>query len=535
MANKRLSQLGQTQSMRDSDSIVVIVGGKEYLITKDNFSKVLSTLSTEQKNKISTILLSGDGSKVLTDSGVYRSIDKMFSQNQFTRNESTGLVEINGYHTHANTETLDKFTLDGGKLLFDGKEIGSYTLPVATDNTLGGVKVDGTTITISEDGTISGSSNYELPTATNTVLGGVKVDGDTIKINNGVISADVINNWASGVSYPVGYFVVHNNTLYQCVKANSDIEWTGSNWNLISGGNKSPANITQWESNIDYTINDLVVYENTIYKCNTAHTSNSEFDSEKWLGLTGAKGDKGDNGADGQNGISPTIVVTTTSTGTTIDITDINGTQNFSLLNGINGIDGTNGSDGKSAYQIASENGFEGSEQEWIESLKGQNGDSGITPIIDSETKHWKIGDVDTGVLAEGKITVNADCAVVYATLNAENWSETTPYTQTVVVANITSNNMPIVDLKLSDDTLSWDDEETAYSNLIKIETSDGSITAYCRNKPDIDFTIKMRISGDVTQETFVTKTEFNTLLELVGSANTTLENVLNGGGNSGE
>lgn len=486
--------------MQDIDSIVVIVGGKEHLITKENFLKVIPILTTEQKNKISTILLSGDGSKVLTDSGIYRSIDKMFSQNQFTRNDSTGLVEINGYHTHANTETLDKFNSDGGKLLFDGKEIGSYTLPIATDNTLGGVKVDGTTITVSEDGIISGSSNYELPTATNTVLGGVKVDGDTIKINDGVISADVIGNWASGVSYPIGYFVVHNNTLYQCVKANSDIEWTESNWNLIAGGNKNSANITQWESNIDYTINDLVVYENTIYKCNTAHTSTSEFDFEKWLGLTGAKGDKGDNGADGQNGI-----------------------------------DGTNGSDGKSAYQIASDNGFEGSEQEWIESLKGQNGDSGITPIIDPETKHWKIGDVDTGVLAEGKITVNADCAVVYATLDAENWSETTPYTQTIVVANITSNNMPIVDLKLSEDTLLWDDEETAYSNLIKIETNDGSITAYCKNKPEVDFTIKMRISGDVTEETFVTKTEFNTLLELVGSANTTLENVLNGGGGSGE
>lgn len=37
---------------------------------------------------------------------------------------------------------------------------------------------------------------------------------------------------------------------------------------------------------------------------------------------------------------------------------------------------GDDGEDGKSAYQIAVENGFVGSEQQWLESLKGQNGKS---------------------------------------------------------------------------------------------------------------------------------------------------------------
>ena len=35
------------------------------------------------------------------------------------------------------------------------------------------------------------------------------------------------------------------------------------------------------------------------------------------------------------------------------------------------------GQDGKSAYEIAVENGFEGTEQEWLESLKGEPGTSG--------------------------------------------------------------------------------------------------------------------------------------------------------------
>ena len=36
-----------------------------------------------------------------------------------------------------------------------------------------------------------------------------------------------------------------------------------------------------------------------------------------------------------------------------------------------------NGKDGKSAYEIAKENGFVGTEQEWLASLKGQKGDKG--------------------------------------------------------------------------------------------------------------------------------------------------------------
>ena len=60
----------------------------------------------------------------------------------------------------------------------------------ATTNSLGIVKPDGTTITVDENGTISGSSSYELPTASTNTLGGVKIDGTSITIdNNGVISS----------------------------------------------------------------------------------------------------------------------------------------------------------------------------------------------------------------------------------------------------------------------------------------------------------------------------------------------------------
>jgi hypothetical protein len=66
---------------------------------------------------------------------------------------------------------------------------GSYTLPTASTTILGGVKIDGSTITIN-NGVISSASAYSLPIASTTILGGIRVDGTTVTINpQGVISA----------------------------------------------------------------------------------------------------------------------------------------------------------------------------------------------------------------------------------------------------------------------------------------------------------------------------------------------------------
>ena len=54
------------------------------------------------------------------------------------------------------------------------------------------------------------------------------------------------------------------------------------------------------------------------------------------------------------------------------------------------------GQDGKSAYELAIENGYSGTEQEWISSLAGRPGE---TPYIGSNG-NWFISKVDTGVSA---------------------------------------------------------------------------------------------------------------------------------------
>lgn len=73
----------------------------------------------------------------------------------------------------------------GDARLTDDYPEGEYVLPAATTSTLGGVKPDGTTITVAEDGTIQAvpAEVYNLPAATTSTLGGVKPDGTTISVD----------------------------------------------------------------------------------------------------------------------------------------------------------------------------------------------------------------------------------------------------------------------------------------------------------------------------------------------------------------
>ena len=65
---------------------------------------------------------------------------------------------------------------------------------------------------------------------------------------------------------------------------------------------------------------------------------------------------------------------------------------------GSNGMDGADGTDGKSAYNIAVDNGFTGTEAEWLESLKGEPGKDGApgtdgyTPV--RGTDYWTADDI---------------------------------------------------------------------------------------------------------------------------------------------
>lgn len=87
----------------------------------------------------------------------------------------------------------------------------------------------------------------------------------------------------------------------------------------------------------------------------------------EWLeslkGVDGKDGVNGKDGCDGRNGVD-----------------GLPGKDGKNGADGLPGRDGIDGTDGKSAYIIAVEHGFSGTETEWLQSLKGADGKDGITP-----------------------------------------------------------------------------------------------------------------------------------------------------------
>ena len=78
----------------------------------------------------------------------------------------------------------------------------------------------------------------------------------------------------------------------------------------------------------------------------------------------------------GKDGFSPKVKAEQMEFGVVITIVDADGETSATLHNGANGEKGT---DGKSAYQIAVEQGYQGSESDWLSSLKGDKGEKGNT------------------------------------------------------------------------------------------------------------------------------------------------------------
>ena len=83
-------------------------------------------------------------------------------------------------------------------------------------------------------------------------------------------------------------------------------------------------------------------------------------------GLPGVKGDAGAKGEQGERGLPG-------ADGAKGD----KGSDGLDGKDGLPGAKGVDGKDGKSAYQIAVEQGFAGSEAAWLASLKGEKGDKG--------------------------------------------------------------------------------------------------------------------------------------------------------------
>lgn len=85
--------------------------------------------------------------------------------------------------------------------------------------------------------------------------------------------------------------------------------------------------------------------------------------------------------------------------------------------------------------------------------------------------------------------------AMLTATLDTNDWTGTeTPFTQIQEVSGILAADVPIVDVVLSGD---WEVDEArleAWGYIYRIVTSNDSITAYAREKPDVALPLQLKV-----------------------------------------
>lgn len=105
-----------------------------------------------------------------------------------------------------------------------------------------------------------------------------------------ISGGDGIANWASSTSYAVGTLVIYSDKIYECTTAHtSSTTFDAAKWKEISA---SAGGIANWATNKSYSVGDLVINSNKIYQCNTAHTSGSTFsaDASKWTEISASTG-----------------------------------------------------------------------------------------------------------------------------------------------------------------------------------------------------------------------------------------------------
>jgi hypothetical protein len=101
----------------------------------------------------------------------------------------------------------------------------------------------------------------------------------------------------------------------------------------------------------------------------------------------------GKDGANGADGYSPVTSMKAIDEGVLLTITDRTGATGAIIYNGKDGIDGKDGKDGKSAYQYATEAGFDGTEAEFATKLADDcpvtsvNGKTGAVTVNRNDLK----------------------------------------------------------------------------------------------------------------------------------------------------
>lgn len=137
--------------------------------------------------------------------------------------------------------------------------------------------------------TINDGVDGKSPTTTidETVVGQHKItftDPDGTKHVTTIYDGNKMAHWAANTQYEVYQIVIYDDCLYECKTAHtSGANFDTSKWNEL--GSESVLVLEDWAINTEYKTNQIVNYANSLYRCNNSHTSSNisfETDIGNW-------------------------------------------------------------------------------------------------------------------------------------------------------------------------------------------------------------------------------------------------------------
>lgn len=260
-----------------------------------------------------------------------------------------------------------------------------------------------------------------------------------------IISAAGVKTWQSGEEYAIGDCVIRNKQLYQCLIANTDTTWNKDKWQNIGEGN----GILIYEDRKYYDAGAIIIKDDMLYK-RVNGGADISWTPSNWICIS--------------SGIYSIVYI-------------------------------------KYSYDVPTRD----SEMSDIPNryIGICNGSNTNVPRHYTDYVWYKIKGED------GTVNVEANCIVIEATLDKDDWSNAIPHTITIQDSTVTEDMYPIVDIVLSADTSLWGDEKENFTLIDKAVATNGAITFYCGgDKPAIDLNIKVRFNGDVNENSFARRDE---------------------------
>lgn len=435
-SDRSLLDLDIKTSANDDDTLVSVISGQASRVKFGLLSDLLSQWDNINNKPFNNI----------------DSSDFSISTDSLSGSKTLGIsssIKSNS-HNHTNKRYLDKISeSNDGTFLYNNTPVTA----VSEWNTIlkkpfNSVSEDDFTVDENNMISIADAIKSQLHTHTNSsVLDKFSVSNEgKLLYDNSEIVSDGINFTSLS-----NMFVQGDNIIISTDEVAQTITFSASGMDFTALSN---ALTTGTQNGISITADT----DNNVFNFEVTGVPSLEIDSEGYWTINGERGTNPTKaqGEKGSDGISPTVVVTDTGDGATITITDSNGTTTVDIY------DGTDG----------------------------------VSPHIDDTTKHWFVGETDTGVKAEGVTTISTTSLTYIGNLAIDNWNgDTAPYTQTINMSGITADNSPIIDLIVSDDIAIGKEEITQWSYITKATTGENIITFSCyEKKPSISMNFKVKV-----------------------------------------